>query len=233
MSFIGRLVGKITGADAQAKAATNAAGIQQQAAQAGIDEQRRQFDALIELMQPFVTGGTGAFQAQQNLLGLGGQDAQQQAIQALQQGPQFQAMQEAGQNAILQNASATGGLRGGNTQAALAQFSPQLLSQLINQQFSQLGGLSQMGQASAAGQASAGMQTGSNIAQLLQQQGAAAAGGQLAQGSVARQGIADLTQFGAALAGSGIFGGMKFPGFSPPGAGVVSGGSGLVPKGPW
>lgn len=208
MSFIGRLVGKITGADAQAKAATNAAGIQQQAAQQGIDEQRRQFDALIELMQPYVTGGTGAFQAQQNLIGLGGADAQQQAIQALQQGPQFQALEQAGQNAILQNASATGGLRGGNTQAALAQFSPQLLSQLINQQYGQLGGLAQMGQASAAGQASAGLQTGQNIAGLLGQQGAAAAGGQLAQGSVVRQGFGDLLQIAGIAAGAGGFKGF-------------------------
>lgn len=208
MSFIGKLVGKVTGADAQAKAATNAAATQQQAAQAGIDEQRRQFDSLIELMQPFVTGGTGAFQAQQNLLGLGGQDAQQQAIQALQQGPQFQAMQEAGQNAILQNASATGGLRGGNTQAALAQFSPQLLSQLINQQFEQLGGLSRIGQASAAGQAEGGLRTGTSIANLLNQQGAAAAGGQLAQGGLARQGFGDLLQIAGAVAGGGGFKGF-------------------------
>lgn len=167
------------------KAGEKAAELQGQAADAGIAEQRRQFDEVRKLLEPYSTGGQAAFTAQQNLLGLGGQNAQQQAIQALQQGPQFQAMQEAGQNAILQNASATGGLRGGNTQAALAQFSPQLLSQLINQQFSQLGGISQLGQASAAGQASAGLQTGGNIAQLLQQQGAAQAGGALAQGQAA------------------------------------------------
>ena len=206
MSFLGRAIGKLTGAADQAKAAGQAAAIQGQAAQAGIDEHRRQFDALIELMQPYVTGGQGAFQAQQNLIGLGGQDAQQQAIQALQQGPQFQAMEQAGQNAILQNASATGGLRGGNTQAALGQFSPQLLSQLINQQYSQLGGLSQMGQASAAGPGTAGLQTGANIANLLGQQGAAAAGGQLAQGSVARTGFGDLLQV------AGLFLGKSNPG---------------------
>jgi hypothetical protein len=57
-----------------------------------------------------------------------------------------------------------------------------VLSQLINQQYNRLGGLAQMGQASAAGVGSAGLQTGSNIAQLLQAQGAAQAGGQLAAG---------------------------------------------------
>jgi hypothetical protein len=226
MSFIGRLVGKLTGADAAAKGATNAAATQQQAAQAGIDEQRRQFDALVQLMQPFVQGGTSAFQGQQNLIGLGGADAQQQAIQQLQQGPQFQAMQQAGQNAILQNASATGGLRGGNTQSALGQFDQQLLAQLIQQQYGNLGGLAQIGQASAAGQASAGLNTGSNIAGLLQQQGAAAAGGQLAQGNVAQAGIGQLAGLGGLLFGSGALKGFGSP-FTAPGAGIVSGGSGF------
>jgi hypothetical protein len=167
------------------KAGEKAAELQGAAADAGIEEQRRQFDAIQKLLGPYAEGGSGAFQAQQNLVGLGGADAQQQAIQALQQGPQFQAMEQAGQNAILQNASATGGLRGGNTQAALAQFSPQLLSQLIQQQYGNLGGIAQLGQASAAGQASAGLQTGSNIANLLQQQGAAQAGGAIAGGRAA------------------------------------------------
>ncbi len=227
MSFIGKLVGKLTGAQAQADAATAAATTQQAYAQSGIDEQRRQFDQLVTLMQPFVSGGTGAFQAQQNLLGLGGAEAQQQAIQGIEQGPQFQALNQAGQEAILQNASATGGLRGGNTQSALAQFSPQLLNQLIQQQYGNLGGISQMGQASAADQASAGLQTGTNIANLLQQQGAAGAGGQLAQGGVARSGFGDLLQFGAAAYGA--TGGF---GQAPAGAGVISGGSGLkIPGG--
>jgi hypothetical protein len=183
-------------------AAEQAAQVQGQSAEAGIAERRRQFDEVRKLLEPYTTGGQSAFSAQQNLLGLGGQEAQQQAIQAIQQGPQFQAMQQAGQNAILQNASATGGLRGGNTQAALAQFSPQLLSQLIGQQYSQLGGLAQLGQASAAGQASAGLQTGGNIANLLQQQGAAQAGGLLAQGQAAG-GLGN-----AIGAGLGIFTGL-------------------------
>lgn len=227
MSFIGRLVGKLTGAQAQADAATAAATTQQAYAQSGIDEQRRQFDQLVTLMQPFVSGGTGAFQAQQNLLGLGGAEAQQQAIQGIEQGSQFQALNQAGQEAILQNASATGGLRGGNTQSALAQFSPQLLNQLIQQQYGNLGGIAQMGQASAAGQASAGLQTGTNIANLLQQQGAAGAGGQLAQGGVARSGFGDLLQFGAAAFGaSGGMGNMASM-LGQKGAGVITGGSGM------
>ena len=91
-------------------------------------------------------------------------------------------MQQQGENRILQNASATGGLRGGNTQAALAQFSPQLLSQLIDQQYSRLGGLTSVGQNAAAGTGNAGMFAGKNVSDLLQQGGAAQAGGYLNAG---------------------------------------------------
>jgi len=160
-----------------ARAARTGANAQVASAQMGIDEQRRQFDAISTLMQPYVQAGTGALQGQQDLIGLGGANAQQAAIAGLAGGVEMQALTQQGENAMLQNASATGGLRGGNTQDALAQFRPQLLSSLINQQYDRLGGLTQMGQASAAGQAAAGMQSANNIGQLYAQQGAARAGG--------------------------------------------------------
>lgn len=166
----------------QSQAAGDAAAIQGQAAQSGIDEQRRQFDAIQKLLQPYSQAGTAALGQQQALLGMGTPEAQQQAINAIQSGPQFQALQQQGENAILQNASATGGLRGGNVQGALAQFRPALLSGLIEQQYNRLGGLTSIGQNAAAGVGNAGMQTGANVANLLGQQGAAAAGGQIAQG---------------------------------------------------
>jgi hypothetical protein len=83
-------------------------------------------------------------------------------------------------------------LRGGNVQAALAQFRPQLLNQLIEEQYSQLGGLTNIGQSTAVRQAAAGQQTGQNVANLLANQGAALAGGQLAAGNVNRQIFGDV-----------------------------------------
>lgn len=165
-----------------AQAAEDAAATQAGASREGIAEQRRQFDLVQKLLEPYVTGGTDAFRQQQAIVGALGPEAQRSAFAAIQQGPQFQAMTQQGENALLQNAAATGGLRGGNLQAALAQFRPQILSNLINQQYSQLGGLSAMGQASAAGVGGAAQDTGNNIAQLLAAQGSAIAGGQLAAG---------------------------------------------------
>jgi len=167
---------------AQADAATDAAGIQAGASQAGIDEQRRQFDAVQKLLQPYTEAGPGALEAQQSFLGLKGPEAERAAIALISGGETFKALSEQGENALLQRASATGGLRGGNIQGALAQFRPQLLSSLIDQQYGRLGGMTALGQQSAAGVGTAGLQTGVNVANLLGQQGAAQAGAEIAQG---------------------------------------------------
>jgi len=182
----------IIGGGMQASAAKSAASTQAAAAMAGVDEQRRQFDLVRELLQPFVVGGTGAFRQQLDLTGVSGPEAQQAAIAAIEQGPEFQALTRQGEEAILQRAAATGGLRGGNVQGALAQFRPQVLSSLIEQQYGRLGGLAGMGQSSAAGVGTAGMQTGTNISNLLQQQGAAQAGGALAAGQAWGNTFGDL-----------------------------------------
>lgn len=187
-------------------AANTAANAQTQSAQLGIDEQRRQFDAVQKLLSPFVNAGTGALGAQQDLLGTNGAGAQQSAIASIQGSPQFQALSQSGQDAILANASATGGLRGGNVQAALGQFQPQLLAQLIDQQYSRLGGLTSLGQNAAAGVGNAGMQTGNSITQLLGQQGSAAAGAALANGRADAMGASGITN--GLLSGLGMYKGL-------------------------
>lgn len=176
------LVGGIASSNAQRSAGNQASDAQQAAADAGIAQQNKQFEAIQALLKPYVDAGGGALTGQQNLAGLNGNNAQAQAIEALKNSPQFTSQLALGENSILQNASATGGLRGGNTQGALAQFSPQLLAQTINDQYSRLGGLTSLGQNSAAMTGNAGMQSGNQITGLLQQQGAAQAGAYLNQG---------------------------------------------------
>lgn len=205
MSFVGDAIGDIfggiTGAKQAGEGAVKAGEIQAASSAEGIAEQRRQFDSLIELMSPFVETGTQALEGQQGILGLQGTEAQQQAISGIEGSPIFQALTQQGENAILQNASAIGGLRGGNVKGALAQFRPQILNQLLESQYQKLGGLSQLGQASAAGQASAGLQTGTNISNLLGQAGAARAGGAIGQAGAVGQTFGDLTSLGGAIAG--------------------------------
>jgi hypothetical protein len=166
----------------QGEAAQDAAAIQGQASQAGIEEQRRQFNKVQELLKPYTEAGVPALEAQQAFLGLKGPEAERAAIERIQGGQTFQALQQQGENALLQNASATGGLRGGNLQGALAQFRPALLSNLIEQQYGRLGGLTTLGQNAAAGTGAAAQTMGANVTNLLGQQGAAAAGAEIAQG---------------------------------------------------
>lgn len=165
------------------KSAKKAANAQTAAAEMGVEEQRYQFDALQKLLKPYAAAGNGALGAQQDLLGLNGIGKQRGAISGIENGAQFQALLQQGEDAILQNASATGGLRGGDVQSALGQFRPQLLSALIDQQYSRLGGITSIGQNAAAMTGNAGMQAGNSIAGLMQQSGAAQAGAALAQGN--------------------------------------------------
>lgn len=200
----GTIVGGYMSSKSQKKAANQAAEAQIQTSELGIEEQRRQFDAVQKLLSPYVNAGTGALTGQQDLLGLNGAGAQQSAIGGIQSSPQFGALVAQGENAILQNASATGGLRGGNTQAAMAQFRPQLLSGLIDQRYAQLGGLTSVGQNAAAGVGNAGMAVGNNVTQLLGQQGAAQAGAALAAGR------ADVGMINGVTQAFGTFMGKKF-----------------------
>jgi hypothetical protein len=200
MGFVSKIIGDLTGANQAAAGAERAAQTQGAAAEKGIEEQRRQFDALVELMTPYVTAGEGAISQQQALIGLQGPEAQQQAIAGFEQSPLFQSLVKQGEEAILQQGAATGGLRGGNIQAALSQFRPQVLNSLIEQQYNRLGGLTSIGQSSAAGQGTSGISSASNISNLLANQGQAIAGGQIARGNVGRQTFQDVLSIGKAVA---------------------------------
>jgi hypothetical protein len=133
-----------------------------------------------------------------------GAERQRQAIQGIEQGPLFQELAKQGEQGILQNASATGGLRGGNVQGALAQFRPNLLNQLIEAQYGKLAGLTSLGsgsaqnllgvgQASAAGTAAAQQNAAQNIGNLMVGQGQAQAAGQIGAANAFAQGLGGVS----------------------------------------
>lgn len=200
------VIGGAMSSKAQKSAAKTAANAQIDASEKGVEEQRRQFDAVQALLKPYSDAGLSGLTGQQNLLGINGDAAQQAAINNINNSSEMQTYLQQGENAILQNASATGGLRGGNTQAALAQFRPQLLNQLINQRYQNYAGLTSLGQNAAAGTGNAGMQTASNISNLYQQTGAAQAGAALASGQ------ATANMWNSVNGAIGQIGGMKMMG---------------------
>lgn len=210
------LVGGMMASDAQSSAASSAAGAQTYNAELAVAEQRRQFDALRELLAPYNAVGTPALEGQKNLIGLNGTGQQSDAISAIANGPEMAALMKQGENAILSNASATGNLRGGNTQAALATFRPQLLAQLIQQKYANLGGLTTLGQNSAVGVGNAGMASANSVSQLFNQIGASQSGAAMAQGRNDASLISGISGTLGTLAGK-YFGGTSPPTISLPG----------------
>ena len=194
------IVGGLISANSQKKAAKSAANAQTAASDASIAEQRRQFDLSQQLVQPYVNAGVGALGQQQNLMGLNGTSAQQAAINNLQNSPFLQSMYKQAENALLQNASATGGLRGGNIQGALADNRMNMLNTAYTNQLQNLGNLVTLGQNSATNTGTNAMAMANNISNLNTNIGQAQAGYALARGQ------ATQNMLGGLMGGLGMVG---------------------------
>jgi len=223
------------------KAAGRAADVQVAGQEAAIGEQRRQFDITQEQAEPFRQAGLGALEQQQALLGLSGQEAQQQAFQAFEESPGQQFLRERGERALLRNASAIGGLGGGNVRSALQQQGIGFAQQNLQNQLAQLGGIAGQGQAATTNVAALGAQTAGNIGAGLTGAAQARASGILGQQQAQTQGINQLLQTGGQFFGAGgaggfggggvgvdnFSGGQNLGGVQP---GVVGGGFQFAPK---
>lgn len=187
---LGGVLGKSSSKGTQ-KAIDQSAQALLQANREALSEQRRQFDLSREDQMPWLEAGETALGGIMDLLGLapggGGAEQQAEAIAALESSPLFQSLVRSGEEAILANASATGGLRGGNIQDALSNFRADTLSQVIQQQLSNLGGLSGTAVGSAQHLGGLGASYASNISNLLGQQGSIQSGALLGKAGVRNQ----------------------------------------------
>jgi hypothetical protein len=113
-----------------------------------------------------------------------GPGAQQQAaIDSLKNSPLYQSLYRNGVNTILANGSATGGLRGGNIQRSLADFGSDTLASVIQNQLSNLGGISSGGLTTGTNLGTLGQSNSNSASNLLTQKGQAQAGGILGSNS--------------------------------------------------
>jgi hypothetical protein len=190
--------GGLIASHSSSKAAKRAAAAQTASDAAAIAEQRRQYDATRADLAPYRDTGGAALVSFADLLGLNGADKQAAAITAQKDSPLYRSLFENGENTILANASATGGLRGGNTQRSLADFGRDTLASVIENQLNRLGGAASMGQNAAVQTGSFGQQSTDAITRLLADQGQANAGAALASGAANVGAIKDIT---GALAG--------------------------------
>ena len=120
------------------------------------------YDKGIGYYEPYTQAGIGAYNQQAALSGALGPEAQQKAYAAYQQSPGVAFAQQEAERAILRNASALGGLGGGNVRDELSRRAVGTYMQDFQNQFGRLGDVSAQGY-NAASQAAnmRGMQAGS------------------------------------------------------------------------
>lgn len=188
------------------KGAKKAAEQQAKALQAGIDEQRRQFDVTQANEKPFLDAGTTALGGDGGLLallGLQGPEAQATAIQALKESPQYTSQFSSGLDALNQSAAATGGLRGGNNALDESNFGADLLRKVLGDQTGALGSLVTMGKGTADSIGQFGANASTSIADMLAKIGGAKASGTLGSTNAWTGAINDIGKFGSMSGGTG------------------------------
>lgn len=190
-SFIGGLIG----GGAAKKASRKAQGAMVDAYNRGIGEQQRQFDTTRADFQPFRDTGVAGLGQLGDLIGVNGPEKQAAALGMIQGSPELAALFRNGEEAVLQNASATGGLRGGNTQRGLADFRSDAFNTVLQNQLSRLGGLAGMGMGSTEAVANFGQQKANSITELLGRIGGAKASGYLTRGGINSQNWSNAGSF--------------------------------------
>ena len=113
-------------------------------------------------LDPFAQAGQ---QALNPLLALTGAKGQEAFDQAYTQSPYMKFLGDQGQQAVTRQASALGGLGGGNVQKELTRFGQGLAGQGLQQQIGNLSGLTGMGLGATGQQAGYDFGTGQSIAQ--------------------------------------------------------------------
>ena len=195
--------GSILGALSSRSASKRAAKAQQKGVDTATQEQRRQFDITQQNLSPFQEAGVAALGQQQALIGLSGEEAQQQAFAGLAESPGQQFLRDRAQKNLVRNASAIGGLGGGNVRSALVQQGVGFAQQDLQNQFGRLGQIAGQGQGAATSIGQFGQSTSGNISNLALQSGNIRASGIQQQNQALQQGLGGLF---SAVGQSGILG---------------------------
>lgn len=181
------IVGSLLGGNSAKKASKKAEAAQLEYLNKAIDEQRRQFDVTRADYQPYLTTGLSGLSQLGDLIGVNGADAQAAGLVSIENSPELAAIIRHGTEGVLQNASATGGLRGGNTETGLANFRADAFANQLQTQISRLAGLAGLGQGATDSVSSFGANKANNVANLFGQQGQVRAGGLLTRGGISSQ----------------------------------------------
>lgn len=203
MSFVGKAIGSITGANQQAKAAQNAAKTQADAAEKASQIQKDMFDQVRSDLNPYRTAGNDALAQLMAGMGQDGQFMKTYSGQDIYDDPSYQFRVNQGNNAIQSSAAAQGGLLSGATLKALQNYGQESASQEYQNaynrfnadqtnQYNRLSNLVGIGQNAAAQTGNAGTQTAQAIANNTMQGANSQAAGTIAAGNSVANGFGSL-----------------------------------------
>lgn len=149
---------------------------------AAIGSEQAGIGRIRDLLKPYIGAGEQGLSGMMALMGLNGAAAQEQAISSIKTGGQFTELARQQEEALLANSAATGGLRGGRTQDALAASRSGMLQGLIDRQLSAFGGLATLGGNAASNLSGFEQNSTGAISGLQAGRGEALAQGQMALG---------------------------------------------------
>lgn len=212
-----------------AASSISAANTEAGAAKNATNAQLSMFNQTTANEAPYLQAGNSALSALQSGLGLGPGGTGVGSLNApftlanFQQSPGYIFQMQQGENAVLNNRSALGGVNSGNTLKALTQFgqgvanqdywnSYNAYTQRQNQQFGQLQTLAGSGQNAAANLGAIGTQVGQSIGSNIIGAGNAQAAGTVGLGQALSSGIngvANNSQLAYLLGGSDVGGGFQ------------------------
>lgn len=233
-------IGSVVGGVAQGRAAGRAADVQQAGAQAGIDEQRREFDLIQGMLAPQQQLGRNAINTLSRLngydqgsagsgaigstgIGVNGAGGITQGAQASGAGspdmsafytsPDYQFRRDEGNRDINNSFAARGGALSGNALRGITDYNSNLASGEFNNFYQRRLQEAGLGGAATSQGVNAAQYTGGNVANLLGQQGNARASGIVDQSNALTGGLNDLSSwFGDWLKKRNPTGGGAYPG---------------------
>lgn len=213
MSFVGKALGSLTGANKQAKAATQAANTQLEASREATQVQKDMYDQTRKDLMPYADAGRDSLSQLMGQMGANGYFNQTYTGQDIYSDPSYQFRLQQGQNAIQSSAAAQGGLLSGATLKALQNYGQESASQEYSNaynrfnadqtnRYNRLSNLVGIGQNAAAQQGNAGAQTAQAVANNTMAGANAQAAGTIAAGN------RTANNFSSLLGAAGTIGGL-------------------------
>lgn len=183
MGLFGTVLG-LVGAGKAKKASRQAEAAMLEELNKGLAASQQNYSDISSMFAPARDVLAPTVGAMGDIIGINGNPAQQGALDRLKASPMYQSLFRTGEEAVLQNAAATGGIRGGNTQRGLADFGADTFARLIQQQLENLGGLGGIGMNATGATAQAGTNNAASLINLFTNRGNVRGGQALARGAI-------------------------------------------------